>query len=404
MMKQNIVTGLLPLLTGFIFHCSLLTAQPVQSEIPVTVHDGLGKGMAEYAMNGLSFVNWETYIWKDIIPEPEGIPENWTETRSGVEFLNQPQFIYQHVKAGQISADYMQDNWLENAEFTETPMRCYLLFAEGMDAEGNRRFVMDRNNNGNFSDDTCFYADSMTFEKGRKETRVMFDAYIKGKVEPQERTIYLGYNPHHQMYFGKIAEYATCYLDGTGYMLSPYGYNYMGYEDFEVLPLAGLSPDGQPAEQPVRKGEYLQVKNEWFRVKGVHVNRQVLTVEKENRQPSEVFALQTDFRPYPFTGTEFTSNDSLSLESYKGKTLLLMVFSPGCGSCIDKLAPMNEIYASVDPSEIAVLGLALHTDAAYMSSVKQEHAIAFPLLVGEYGQINDAYNRLNTPTFLLINP
>jgi hypothetical protein len=39
-----------------------------------------------------------------------------------------------------------------------------------------------------------------------------------------------------------------------------------------------------------------------------------------------------------------------------------------------------------------------------MSSVKQEHAIAFPLLVGEYGQINDAYNRLNTPTFLLINP
>lgn len=395
--------GLL-LVLFFFFH--LLTAQTKRLEIPITLHDGLGKGMAEYAMNGLSFVDWETYIWKELIPKPTGIPDNWGEVRLGVEFLNQPQFIYQYTKNGQISEGYMQDSWLEDAQFTETPIRCYLLFAEGIDPEGNRRLVVDGNNNGNLSDDTPFYADSMTFEKGRKEVRIAFDAYINGEIIKQERTMYLGYNPHHQMYFGKVAEYATAELNDKTYMLSPFGHNYMEYEDFEVISLTDISSEGyiQFTEQPVRKGEYMYINHELFRFKGVNVNKQVVILEKDNRPPTEILSMQVGFRPFSFFGHEFTTKDSLTLDQYKGKCLLLMVFSPGCGSCIDKLAPMNEIYASVDPSKMALLGLALHTNDEHLNTVKDEHAVTFPLMIGEHGRINEAYLRLTTPTFFLINP
>ena len=423
MIKRNIATGILAflpslrergwgrgffsLLIWFTIHCSFLTAQTERLEIPITQHDGLGKGIAEYAMNGLSFIDdWDTYIWKDIIPKPKGIPEDWAQARLGVEFLNQPQFIYQYTQSGQITEGYMQDSWLENAEFTETPIRCFLLFAEGVDPEGNRRFVVDQNNNQDLSDDIFFYADSIAFEKGRKEIRVLFDAYIEGGVMPQERTMYIGYDPHHQMYFGKVAEYATCEIGGTGYMLSPFGHNYMGYEDFEVIPLADISSDGHThfAEQPIRKGNYLKIADGLFRFNGINVNRQVLMLEKDSRNPSEITALQTGFRLTPFVGNEFTSKDSISSDNYKGTTLLLMVFSPGCGSCIDKLAPMNEIYASIDSSKIKLVGLAIHTNEEHLTSVKEEHTIAFPLMIGEHGKINEAYTRLSTPTFLLINP
>ena len=382
--------------------CSLVAAQSNRIEIPITIHDGLGKGIAEHAMNGLSFVNdWENYIWKELIPKPKGVPENWTEIRSGVEFLNQPQFIYQHTKSGQISEGYMQASWLDNAQFTETPIRCYLLFAEGIDFEGNRRFVVDQNNNRDLSDDTYFYADSMTFEKGRKEMRIAFDAYINGEIVSQERTFYIGYNPNHQMYFGKVAEYATCELNGTTYMLSPYGHNYMGYEDFEVIPFE--NGQVQMVEQPLRRGEYIQIENAWYCFKGVDVGRQIAILDKEDRPQSEILAMQTGFRPYPFSGSELTSKDSLSLDQYKGKTLLLMVWSPGCGSCIDKIPLMNEIYASLNSDKVALLGLAIHTNEEYLTSVKEEHAISFPLVIGEHGQLNDAYFRLSTPTFFLVN-
>jgi len=384
----------------------LLNAQTEKPEIPITLHDGLGKGMAEYAMNGLSFVDWETYIWKELIPKPTRIPGDWGEVRLGVEFLNQPQFIYQYTKTGQILESFMQDDWSENALFSDVPIRCYLLFAEGIDPEGNRRFVVDGNNNGDLSDDTFFYADSMAFEKGRKDIRVRFDAFLNGKIIEQERTMYLGYNPHHQMYFGKVAEYATVVLNDKTYMLSPFGHNYMGYEDFEVIPLTDISPEGHVhfTEQLIRKGEYMYINDELYRFKGVNVNKQVVILEKDNRPPTEILAMQVGFRPFSFSGHEFTTKDSLTLDKYKGMSLLLMVFSPGCGSCIDKLAPMNEIYTSVDPSKVAILGLALHTGGDQLNTVKDEHAVTFPLMIGEHGQINEAYIRLSTPTFFLINP
>lgn len=384
-----------------------VVAQTERLEIPVALHDGSGKGMAAYGMTGLSFIgDRENYVWKDLIPEPKGLPDNLTEVRMGVEFLNQPQFIYQHTKAGQIAEGYMQEAWLENYQFTETPMRCYLLFAEGIDPEGNRWFVVDQNNNRDLSDDTYFCADSLTFEKGRKEIRVVFDTYIKGEVVPQERTFYIGYNPHHRMYFGKVAEYATCELGGETYMLSPYGHNYMAYEDFEVIPLTTASSDEQTpfAEQPARKGEYIQVGEDWYCFKGIAGYRQMAILDKEHRPQTEIYSMQTGFRPYPFSGIEFTSKDSLMLDRYKGKSLLLMIWSPGCGSCIEKLAAMNEIYASLNPDKASVLGLAIHTNEEHLAAVKEEHAVTFPLMTGEHDRMHEAYFRLSTPTFLLINP
>lgn len=382
--------------------CNWVTAQTNRIEIPITIHDGLGKGIGEYSMNGLSFVDWDTYIWKDIITSPRGVPNDWTEIRLGVEFLNQPQFIYQHTKSGHIKEGYMLASWLENAQFTETPIRCYFLFAEGIDTKGKRRFVVDQNNNGDLSDDTFFCADSITFEQGRKELRIAFDAYINGEVVPQERTFYIGYNPDYQMYLGKVAEYATCELNGTSYMLSPYGHNYMVYEDFEAIPFE--IDQAYIVEQSVRRGEYIWIEDNWYCFKGMDVSRQIAILEKEERSQSEILAMQTGFKPYPFSGIEFISKDSLYLSQYNGKTLLLMVWSPGCGLCIEKIPPMNEMYALIDLGKVALLGLAIHTNAEYLTSVKEEHAISFPLMIGEHGQLHDAYFRLITPTFFLINP
>lgn len=386
--------------------CSFISAQTTRIELPITLHDGLGKGIAEYAMNGLAFVDdWSTYTWKDIIPYPQQLPTGWSEVRVGVEFLNQPQFIYQHTKSGDISEGYMQAVWLENAEYSEMPIRTYLLFAAGLDAAGNRLFVVDRNNNGNLRDDPCFYADSMVFEKGRKEVRVVFDVYINGQVELQERTMYLGYNQYHQMYFGKVAEYATCKIKNNTYMLSSFGYDYMRYEDFEVIPLSDTSAGNYiMTEIPIRRNDYLEIDDDLFAVKGVDVSRSVLILEQESRPKDEVYALQTGFKPCPLSGTVFASNDSISLAQYLDKTLLLMVFSPGCGSCIEKIPAMNELYQSLDRSKADVLALAIHTDSDHLTSVREEYAITFPLIMGEQGKINEGYIRLSTPTFLLINP
>lgn len=44
-------------------------------------------------------------------------------------------------------------------------------------------------------------------------------------------------------------------------MLYPYGYNYIAYEGFEVIPLISVLPDEHThvEEQPIRRREYIQV-------------------------------------------------------------------------------------------------------------------------------------------------
>lgn len=129
----------------FSFHM-LATAQTSRLEIAVPLHDGLGKGTSEYAMNSLSFI------------------DNWTEVRLVVEFLNQPQFIYQHTKAGHFADGYVQSTGLEIAQITETPICCYLFLQMRLIRKGPGGLY------------------SMTFEKGCKEVRVVYDAYIKDEI------------------------------------------------------------------------------------------------------------------------------------------------------------------------------------------------------------------------------
>lgn len=104
-----------------------------------------------------------------------------------------------------------------------------------------------------------------------------YDAYIKDEVISQERALYIDYNQHHHVYFGKIAEYATCELNGSTYMLSPYGYHYMAYEEVEIISLTSVLPDEYThfAEQPIRRREYIQVGDDWYCFKGIDVNRQI---------------------------------------------------------------------------------------------------------------------------------
>ncbi|MHB8483288.1 MAG: peroxiredoxin family protein [Nitrospiria bacterium] len=96
--------------------------------------------------------------------------------------------------------------------------------------------------------------------------------------------------------------------------------------------------------------------------------------------------------------------DIISLDSLRGKIVLVNFWATWCAPCRSEMPSMEELYRSFDRRNFEIL--AISSDEDGLRSVKpfqEEYQFSFPILIDETLLINDLYGVSSIPTSMIVD-
>ena len=127
-------------------------------------------------------------------------------------------------------------------------------------------------------------------------------------------------------------------------------------------------------------------------------------VTEAERPKSYDPALVVGAKPFALTGKTL-EGEPLSLDSYKGKVVLLDFWATWCGPCIGELPNLQTAYKTYNPKGFDIIGISLDEDEEALRSFVKEKAMAWPeIFDGKGWEAGDAktYGVRAIPFTLLI--
>jgi thiol-disulfide isomerase/thioredoxin len=153
-----------------------------------------------------------------------------------------------------------------------------------------------------------------------------------------------------------------------------------------------------------RKDEYIEIKNERYRISGVNTNRNTLVLEKTDLPKTELYSTQTGYKAHLFRGEEFTAKSTVSLEDLKGKYVLIDFWATWCGPCLQELPHLKELYAKTDRAKFEIVGIVGDSQPDALTGTIDKHAITWPqILSSDANSITKTYGISGYPTTFLID-
>jgi cytochrome c biogenesis protein CcmG/thiol:disulfide interchange protein DsbE len=109
-------------------------------------------------------------------------------------------------------------------------------------------------------------------------------------------------------------------------------------------------------------------------------------------------------RPAPsFTVTDF-SGQQLSLDQFRGKTVVLNFWASWCGPCREEAPMLADLAKTSDPSKVAVVGIAVWDEEAESRAFLQEFGLTYPNGLDQAGSIAIDYGVSGVPETYFIGP
>lgn len=106
---------------------------------------------------------------------------------------------------------------------------------------------------------------------------------------------------------------------------------------------------------------------------------------------------------FDWTLTDYQSGENVSLAGFRGKTIVLTVWNPTCGSCLAELPHLQSLYEKVaDDKNIAFMAVAVD-HAEKLPDIIQEHDLTFPIYTFE-GDRPAEYDMGGVPSTFIIAP
>lgn len=127
-------------------------------ELPIEIINNYGPFKSAYISFDWQKTNPEN-PWNKTMVETKGIPGDWGDFYINQIWLNSKQFIYQNYKKDKISKEMFQqigDGWnvkFEESRLTPKEIKCFVSVIYTKDESGKILYIVDSNNNHDFSDD-----------------------------------------------------------------------------------------------------------------------------------------------------------------------------------------------------------------------------------------------------------
>lgn len=390
-------------------------------EIPLTPHNGsiacnLG-ATGLYANPDRPGNPWaKTYL------KPSRLPEGLEDIKVGHIESNIYQSAYQDYMEGKISEDwyrYIQEAWNwtpDTLNLSKAPIKTKVAFAYGKDKDGKITIAVDCNNNLDLSDDLQIHPcnfmpgqrgdiDSLSNAKG---INVCFETFTDNRIIPVTVPVFIKiYNNDEDMMFCSIMQYMSATYKGREILVFSNSNN-LSYRSISIAFMDEVKGnDGKYRfdGKLYKDKEFICIDDCIYRILGADTNRMVLMLEKLNATKENLQSSQTGFHAPEFEGTDFISKDTVSLNSFKGKYLLIDYWATWCGPCRKELPMLKQLYDRTERSKFEILGFVGDSRASDLQKTIDEYSIGWKqIMVDKDNGLKEKYMPEGYPSTYLIDP
>jgi peroxiredoxin len=117
--------------------------------------------------------------------------------------------------------------------------------------------------------------------------------------------------------------------------------------------------------------------------------------------PVSVFAGKPGDAAPAFTLADVHGN-TVSLESLKGKVVLLNFWAPWCRPCKEELPDLDGLHKKYSSRGFTVLSVCMEPSASAVNKYLQKRPVSFPVLVDKDNEVSEAYLVSGLPVSFLI--
>ena len=382
-------------------------------ELPLTIQNGYGPFNMGFA--GMrTIMDNEGSPWKNTYPKISKFPEGLTDMKYNYFETNIYQAFYQDYLLGNITKGFYEEiqksaNWIpDTANLSRAPIKTKIAYAYGKDSEGTLKIAVDMNNNLDLSDDNLFTPLDMNSIDWSKEDsiaqahaiNVSFEVFVHNKIVSVSVPLFIYRGG--SAFMSNFAQYATTQYKGEKIAVSSSSFSNLSYNEISVSLINDLKVDEKVKREDIyRKNEYIEIKNEIYKILGVNTNKNKLVLEKNDLPKTQFYTTQIGFKPYPFQGEEFTTNAAISLESFKGKYVFLDFWAEWCGPCIAEFPHLKELHSKIDRTKFEIIGIAGQSTPNGIKRLIEQHEITWTQILSD--DIVKTYEITSFPTTILLD-
>jgi thiol-disulfide isomerase/thioredoxin len=395
-------------------------------ELPVIYQNGFGPFNSSY-----SPIAREDSIrseWNKTYLPVRGIPKEWKAVHKSMIWLDEAQFVYQNYLVGNISKkwyEHFQQNWdINEQSLSKKPFKCFVYTAQGVDQKGRTAFMIDTDNDLDFSDERAFYPDTVYFMAGRvnieslneykNEIIIHYESMHKSKTVWDSLPILIKYSPEFSedmRYFYSIPRYGKTQLTWKNrkyeILLSNY-FSSGSFRDSKIFLDEHISSDQKyDFHRGVAKTDFLElpgiISKVKFRNLGIDLSTNRLVLNQEIGDKKE-YSLQQGYLFRPFEAKDFSTGAPISTDNYKGKYLFVDFWGTWCKGCVEQLPELKEIYRLSDKKPISFIGIAADKPENLARFLKNK-PIQWPQILSDsVNKLVEIYDIQGYPTNVLVDP
>lgn len=356
---------------------------------------------------------------EDLYSNISGFPTDWTDVKHGIFETNGLQATYQKYAQGDMSKkeyENIQESSMyipDTLSLSKKPIRTKIAFVCGKDSTNEFKMIVDANNNLNFSDDVIFTPIIIDDNQpGNLDSLAQFNSldvayerFINNKIEKITSPILIVYNNRTERIYYNFSQYMVARLEGEEIAVrSDFFRDFAFQYPWLVLIDEELKTGNKVADEKIiLKNGYIEIKEKFYKVLGISNIRNALILERTKLKKNLLTSNQVGFKTYPVNGSDFKTKTPISLDSMRGKYVLLDFWSVYCGPCLYELPNLKALYDKVDKSKFEIIGLALLSPDQQLTNVINEHSINWPIILLDNNDLLSQFSIFQIPTTYLID-
>tara|TARA_R110002049_G_scaffold128104_1_gene285419 strand:- start:2572 stop:3882 length:1311 start_codon:yes stop_codon:yes gene_type:complete len=384
-------------------------------KLPITYQKGFGPFEASTSGANL-YIDIIDYPWKKTNLNVSGVPQNWTDVKFGDINSDMDQYVYQNYHLGNISKEWydeLQKMWIwepDTLNLSKDPIKCRAAFAIGNDSTGKSMVVVDTNINYDFSDEEPFeliqYDSELDWDSwlNNGAINVTFERLLNDKKIQVEVPILISSANMDDYYLNcNFAQYRTAKLEN--HLIYIYSGNIFPFRNVGIT--SGQSPIGEKIDldKVAFDNEYIEIGTNLYKNLGVKRNKDILLLEKIDLPKNEIRSTQIGFKAIDFSESQFKRENTISLDSLKGKYVFLDFWTTSCGPCIQEIPNLKALYNKTDKSRFEIIGIVVDSPMKALEQLTSKHGITWPQIVSDdSNKIKEKYGVRRYPTTFLLNP
>lgn len=396
----------------FLFLCLIPISVLSQNQVvhlPLTFHDG--NGPFEYALPAIKW-NDTLIAVKNTYPEFKNVPSNLKDIKRGRIIFDFAQYFYQGFIAGKISTENFtiiknkSGIKFNEATLIKQEIKCYVNLISGKNENNEVECSVDANNNYDFGDDRSFKpmnANSPDEELNKHLINVLAQRVLNGKIINDKTPLLIAENE--SLLTFSIAQHATTALHDAdkSYELAvcPLWFVSATWKQTQLVLLSdSLKTKKANKDLIFNVGDIITIGNSTYKYNGVDISKNILSLQKISS--ANQYSSQVGFRAPLFTSENLLTGKQITLDSLKGKYVLIDFWGTWCKPCRAQLPDLVKLNNSADSSRFILMSIASSDKLDSLKAVIKKENMVWPQMLSD--KVTEQYHVNAFPKSFLINP